>query len=60
MTEPVPIVFVVDDDRSVRRAMSMGKVRLSQLMKKMGADSLPDLVRMAEKIGLVKAAGSKH
>ncbi len=27
------------------------KVHRSQLMKKMGADSLPDLVRMAEKIG---------
>jgi len=28
------------------------KVHRSQLMKKMGADSLPDLVRMAEKIGM--------
>jgi FixJ family two-component response regulator len=28
------------------------KVHRSQLMKKMGADSLPDLVRMAEKIGI--------
>ncbi len=33
------------------------KVHRSQLMKKMGADSLPDLVRMAEKIG---ADGSKR
>jgi RNA polymerase sigma factor (sigma-70 family) len=28
------------------------KVHRSQLMRKMGADSLPDLVRMAEKIGI--------
>jgi FixJ family two-component response regulator len=28
------------------------KVHRSQLMKKMGADSLPELVRMAEKIGI--------
>jgi RNA polymerase sigma factor (sigma-70 family) len=28
------------------------KVHRSQLMKKMGAESLPDLVRMAEKIGI--------
>jgi RNA polymerase sigma factor (sigma-70 family) len=28
------------------------KVQRSQLMRKMGADSLPDLVRMAEKIGI--------
>jgi len=28
------------------------KVHRSQLMKKMGADSLPDLVRMADKIGI--------
>ena len=28
------------------------KVHRSQLMKKMGADSLPDLVRMAEKLGI--------
>jgi FixJ family two-component response regulator len=28
------------------------KVHRSQLMKKMGADSLPDLVRMAQKIGI--------
>jgi FixJ family two-component response regulator len=28
------------------------KVHRSQLMKKMGADSLPELVRMAEKIGM--------
>jgi len=27
-------------------------VHRSQLMKKMGADSLPELVRMAEKIGI--------
>jgi RNA polymerase sigma factor (sigma-70 family) len=33
------------------------KVHRSQLMKKMGADSLPDLVRMAEKIGVT---GSKR
>jgi RNA polymerase sigma factor (sigma-70 family) len=33
------------------------KVHRSQLMKKMGADSLPDLVRMAEKIGIT---GSKR
>jgi RNA polymerase sigma factor (sigma-70 family) len=33
------------------------KVHRSQLMKKMGADSLPDLVRMAEKIGI---SGSKR
>jgi FixJ family two-component response regulator len=28
------------------------KVHRSQLMRKMGADSLPDLVRMAEKVGI--------
>ncbi len=28
------------------------KVHRSQLMKKMGADSLPDLVRMADKVGI--------
>ena len=28
------------------------KVHRSQLMRKMGADSLPELVRMAEKIGI--------
>jgi FixJ family two-component response regulator len=28
------------------------KVHRSQLMKKMGADSLPELVRMADKIGI--------
>ena len=33
------------------------KVHRSQLMRKMGADSLPDLVRMAEKIGIF---GSKR
>ncbi len=33
------------------------KVHRSQLMKKMGADSLPELVRMAEKIGI---SGSKR
>jgi RNA polymerase sigma factor (sigma-70 family) len=33
------------------------KVHRSQLMKKMGADSLPELVRMAEKIGIY---GSKR
>lgn len=33
------------------------KVHRSQLMKKMGADSLPELVRMAEKIGI---PGSKR
>jgi FixJ family two-component response regulator len=33
------------------------KVHRSQLMRKMGADSLPDLVRMAEKIGI---SGSKR
>jgi FixJ family two-component response regulator len=33
------------------------KVHRSQLMKKMGADSLPDLVRIAEKIGIT---GSKR
>jgi FixJ family two-component response regulator len=33
------------------------KVHRSQLMRKMGADSLPDLVRMAEKIGI---PGSKR
>jgi RNA polymerase sigma factor (sigma-70 family) len=33
------------------------KVHRSQLMKKMGADSLPDLVRMAEKVGI---PGSKR
>ena len=32
------------------------KVHRSQLMKKMGADSLPELVRMAEKLGI---SGSK-
>jgi FixJ family two-component response regulator len=31
------------------------KVHRSQLMRKMGADSLPDLVRMAEKIGISSA-----
>jgi FixJ family two-component response regulator len=42
------------------------KVHRSQLMRKMGADSLPDLVRMAEKIelavpsGKYRAAGSKR
>jgi FixJ family two-component response regulator len=33
------------------------KVHRSQLMKKMGADSLPELVRMAEKVGI---PGSKR
>ena len=33
------------------------KVHRSQLMRKMGADSLPELVRMAEKIGIY---GSKR
>jgi FixJ family two-component response regulator len=33
------------------------KVHRSQLMRKMGADSLPELVRMAEKIGI---SGSKR
>ena len=28
------------------------KVHRSQLMRKMGADSLPDLVRMADKVGI--------
>jgi len=28
------------------------KVHRSQVMKKMGADSLPELVRLAEKIGI--------
>ncbi len=32
------------------------KVHRSQLMKKMGADSLPELVRMAEKIGVPASA----
>ena len=32
------------------------KVHRSQLMKKMGADSLPELVRMAEKIGIQLSA----
>ncbi len=31
------------------------KVHRSQLMKKMGADSLPELVRMAEKIGIPRS-----
>jgi RNA polymerase sigma factor (sigma-70 family) len=33
------------------------KVHRSQLMKKMGADSLPELVRMAEKIGIPGSSG---
>ena len=33
------------------------KVHRSQLMKKMGADSLPELVRIAERIGI---PGSKR
>jgi FixJ family two-component response regulator len=35
------------------------KVHRSQLMKKMDADSLPDLVRMAEKIG-IPSPGDRH
>jgi FixJ family two-component response regulator len=32
------------------------KVHRSQLMRKMGADSLPELVRMAEKVGIYGSA----
>jgi RNA polymerase sigma factor (sigma-70 family) len=35
------------------------KVHRSQLMRKMGADSLPDLVRMAEKIGIARQNDDK-
>jgi len=36
------------------------KVHRSQLMKKMGADSLPELVRMAEKLGIPGSGDKSH
>jgi FixJ family two-component response regulator len=39
---------------------SATKVHRSQLMRKMRADSLPDLVRMAEKLGISSGDNSNH
>jgi regulatory LuxR family protein len=47
------VVFIPAKEiiRSCRK-IATAKVHRGQLMRKMGADSLADLVRMAEKIGI--------
>jgi hypothetical protein len=57
MRQPRPTVFVVDDDLSMREALgslirSLANADVRIPMQKMWAASPPELVRMAERLGI--------
>jgi FixJ family two-component response regulator len=56
MNETDAIVFVVDDDapmRESRTSETTVKIHRHQVMEKMEAGSLPELVRMADRLGIL-------